>query len=294
MLGEKNLAEILACPQCQEAFGCANENGLACPKCGQTIPIVDGVPHFIPVPKGIKPNLSKRLAPGSGGLWRQANWAHAEKWLAQVAKGGAALEVGAGNGYYSPLFEKYKLNYLANDLYPFPSIDFVADLCSQNILRKNSLDFILLANVLEHTYSPMPLIAALSEAMKPKGLLVIMVPFVINLHQQPYDFNRYTHHALTRLIQDNGLKLEEMEAVYTPNALALSFVNNLGLSYTWRENWKRSPSSFGAHFLTRICRKLLLISNRLCPTDVHRQTLNTGDWPLSKWPMGYQLAACKI
>lgn len=152
----------------------------------------------------------------------------------------------------------------------------------------------MLANVLEHTYSPLPLVAALSEAMKPKGLLVIMVPFVINLHQQPYDFNRYTHHALNRFIEDNGLKLEEMEAIYTPNSLALNFVNNLGLSYTWRNNWKRSPTKLGAHILTRTCRKLLLIANRLCPTDGERQTLNRGEWPLSKWPMGYQLAARKI
>lgn len=92
---EKDLAAILACPQCWEPFGSATENGFACSKCGQTIPVVDGVPYFISAPKDIKPNLSKRLAPGSGGLWRQANWAHAEKWLTQVDKGGTALEVGA-------------------------------------------------------------------------------------------------------------------------------------------------------------------------------------------------------
>ena len=289
---KQTLTEILTCPQCQQALPPAPaDQAPACPACGFAATMARGVPHFIEPPQGLRPSTSAPLPPGTGSAWRRANWEFTRRWAQELAPQARALEVGAGNGYYRPLFGH--TDYLATDIHAYKGIDFVCDLIQQDLLRPQSLDFILLANMLEHVLEFDPLLDKLGRALKSGGRLVLTVPFIISLHQQPYDFMRYTHHALRQIMARHGFTVLELQAVYTPRQITLAALNSLGLSFTWDDGWSRNLKKRAAHTLTRVCRRLILAMAPLCDTDGRVQTLGDKDLVWNKLPMGYHLAASK-
>jgi hypothetical protein len=79
--------------------------------------------------------------------------------------------------------------------------------------------------VLEHLEAPERVLAAVFRALRSGGEFAITVPFIIKLHQTPYDFCRYTHFRLARMLADAGFNDLRMEAVYTPRSLLRTFFN---------------------------------------------------------------------
>ena len=63
-------------------------------------------------------------------------------------------------------------------------------------------DLVLCTNVLEHIFDVKPAIKNLSYLLKDKGHLLVSVPFIYPLHDEPEDFWRFTEHALKKLFSD--------------------------------------------------------------------------------------------
>jgi SAM-dependent methyltransferase len=63
-------------------------------------------------------------------------------------------------------------------------------------------DLVLCTNVLEHVYDTNLAIKNLKYLMKEKGHLVISVPFIYPLHDEPEDYWRFTEHAIKQLFSD--------------------------------------------------------------------------------------------
>jgi len=106
-------------------------------------------------------------------------------------------------------------------------VDIVCDLSLVNPFRNASLDAILLMNVLEHVYAPHPLLSALAAMLKPGGVLIIAIPFLVKMHQAPLDFARYTHYALRRFAPDHGLEITHLEGFYDPVSVLTEGIGNL-------------------------------------------------------------------
>ena len=70
----------------------------------------------------------------------------------------------------------------------------------------NSYDFILSFNILEHIYNSQLFIQESYRVLKHQGEMHIMVPFLWRYHADPYDYFRFTHEALEKLMMDNGFK----------------------------------------------------------------------------------------
>ena len=51
------------------------------------------------------------------------------------------------------------------------------------------------------------------RVLKPGGDCLILVPFVIKLHQEPFDFHRYTKHALKTYATEAGFKSIDVQEV---------------------------------------------------------------------------------
>ncbi len=145
--------------------------------------------------------VKKDIAPSQDRMkwtdWRKLNYEFFKNFDYQGKK---VLDLGAGKGHFRDLFKDS--NYTSVDFYPYENIDIVADLTEPLPFKTESWDYIILSNVLEHISKPRELLKECHRILKKDGKLLITVPFFIKLHQQPYDFYRYTEYALRDLLSD--------------------------------------------------------------------------------------------
>jgi SAM-dependent methyltransferase len=73
---------------------------------------------------------------------------------------------------------------------------------TNEIQIEEKFDLVLCTNVLEHIFDVTPAIKNLNYLLKEKGHLVVSVPFIYPLHDEPKDFWRFTEHALNKLFSD--------------------------------------------------------------------------------------------
>lgn len=209
-----DLLDRLACPQCERQSLEETEARLFCPVCGFSAIIQAGVPLITPPPPGLVPSEKIPRGPGLGTPWRQANWRFLQEQAARLEREAVILDVGAGRGDFADLWAGRRV--IALDVYPYPEIDLVCDLTLANPFRPGSFDAVALMNVLEHVYDGHALLGALARLLKPGGVLIVAIPFLVKIHQAPVDFVRYTHFALERLGREHGLTVETLEGYYDP------------------------------------------------------------------------------
>jgi len=219
------LLEILVCDRCGSQLTPRAE-ALDCPGCGRSVPVQGGIPVFTPPPPELRPSEKLERGPRVGTPWRQANWRFLSEQIARLDPGATILDVGAGRGDFSALLIDHPKT-IALDIYPYPEVDMVCDLILANPIRPGSLDAALLMNVLEHVYDPHTMLASLSKMLKPGGILIAAIPFLVKMHQTPVDFARYTHYALPRLGADHGLEVAFLEGFYDPVSLLAEGIGNL-------------------------------------------------------------------
>jgi 2-polyprenyl-3-methyl-5-hydroxy-6-metoxy-1,4-benzoquinol methylase len=189
----------------------------------------NGIPLFTPVAGEIRPSEKLARGPDTGTPWRKANWRFLESQLAQLPAEAWVLDVGAGRGDFAALLDRFQT--IALDIYPYPEIDLVCDLTVCNPFRPASFDAIVLMNVLEPVYDTHALLGRLSELLKPGGILITAIPFLVKLHQTPLDFVRYTHFALERFAPQHGLVCELLEGYYDPLFLLSEGTGNIKNAY---------------------------------------------------------------
>ncbi len=87
------------------------------------------------------------------------------------------------------------------------------------------VDTALLLDVLEHLPCPEACLAEIERVLKPGGRLVLQVPFLYPLHDEPYDFRRWTIHGLRRLAKQNNFDIVSEDAFGRPPETAALLVN---------------------------------------------------------------------
>jgi SAM-dependent methyltransferase len=147
-----------------------------------------------------------------------ARWDHPQRILVdgfvsrcakEVPPEARILDAGAGECRYAPAFAH--CNYIACDravgdtAWDYTHIDVVADVSSLPF-RNGTFDAVLSANVLEHVSEPAAALRDIVAVLKPGGRLYMSAPFLGDpIHQEPYDFFRYTQYGLRHLIENAGL-----------------------------------------------------------------------------------------
>ena len=72
----------------------------------------------------------------------------------------------------------------------------------------NTFDAVITTKVLlEHISEPAETIKEISRVLKSKGEAFIIAPFAMVIHQQPYDFFRYTEYGLQHLFKKAGFEI---------------------------------------------------------------------------------------
>ena len=109
-----------------------------------------------------------------------------------------------------------------------------------------SFDVVLLLDVLEHLSDRDKAIAECVRVLAPGGRVIMQVPFLYPLHDEPRDFVRYTEHGFRELAASNELILEYCVAVGHPLETA-AVLSNIALVKTVL-NWIESRNPMALIF----------------------------------------------
>jgi SAM-dependent methyltransferase len=227
MLMKTILLEVLRCPSCGGAY--REEAGrLICRRACAPVLLQDGIPLFSPVPADLLPTEKRQRGAAFDTPWRAANEHFLRSVAGEVAADALVMDVGAGRGEFAALFDRQR--YLAVDIYPYPEVDLVCDLTAIHPFAPGCADLLLLANMLEHVAAAADFLKAVAPILRPGGFLLATVPFLVEIHQAPHDFARYTHYLLEKMGAEAGLVVERMEGYYDPAFL-------MGESYRYTFFW---------------------------------------------------------
>ena len=125
-----------------------------------------------------------------------------------------------------------------------------------------SFDAVLCTQVLEHVADPLAVLSELRRVTRPGGQLLLTVPLVWPLHEEPYDFFRYTPHGLRHLLTAAGF---EIVSITPRNG---SFTTLAGLMRTaiwtiWDSDDPRAPARLLADRLARTLTCILPVFDEL-------------------------------
>jgi SAM-dependent methyltransferase len=71
-----------------------------------------------------------------------------------------------------------------------------------------SADTVIILEVVEHLRHPREALEEIARVLRPRGRLLLSMPFLYPIHDAPHDFQRYTEHGLAREIEAAGLRVE--------------------------------------------------------------------------------------
>jgi SAM-dependent methyltransferase len=133
-----------------------------------------------------------------------------EAALPRHAKG-RLLDLGCGNiplyAAYRHLVSECTCVDWGNTAHKNVHLDLECDLSQPLPFADGQFDSIILSDVLEHVPTPEALWREMTRTLAPGGKIILNVPFLYWLHEEPYDFYRYTEFALRRFVEISGLTL---------------------------------------------------------------------------------------
>ena len=152
-----------------------------------------------------RPEVRKRLSPVLFGLTnelvpRLQSHAH-----------GQFLDAGCGTQPFRSVVEGQVDRYLAFDIEArVEDVDFIGTVEDMSAVADRSVDTVLCSEVLEHVPRPAVALGEFARILRPGGTLLLTVPFMARLHEEPHDYFRYTRHALRTLLDDAGFDAKEI------------------------------------------------------------------------------------
>ena len=199
--------------------------------------------------------------------WKKDNLKFLLDKLAKYPDHFKIVDVGVGDDPFREATARFK-DIVKMDIVPHSTVNMVYDFNKKLPFKADHFNCVIVANVLEHCSDPVKLLAEIYRVLKPGGALIGTVPFLIHIHQEPYDYFRYTEYALHKLFRNAEFKFDQ---VYIIGNLASIYENFQGLFF-WR--LLNSPLSVFKKILIKIIwkgQKILLSLMRsvynLCVED---------------------------
>ena len=151
--------------------------------------------------------------------------------LKQHAKG-HLLDLGCGKVPLYGAYREFVTDNICvdwdNTLHKNEYLDYEIDLTKNLPFSDNEFDTIILSDVLEHIPVPEQLWKEMARILSRNGKIIMNVPFYYWLHEEPYDYYRYTEFALRRFVETSGLRLIQLEPIGgAPEVMADIFAKNI-------------------------------------------------------------------
>lgn len=142
---------------------------------------------------------------------------------------GSLLDIGCGEKPYKSLFKSIDeyigidfANYSINKDFKgeAPEHYFTDDYLNTLILpyKNESFDNVVAFQVLEHHKNPTKMISEVVRIVKPGGYILITLPFLGGLHEEPHDYHRFTRYGLIELFSRSNceiVKIKEQGSIFS-------------------------------------------------------------------------------
>ncbi|WP_347924926.1 class I SAM-dependent methyltransferase [Pontimicrobium sp. SW4] len=132
------------------------------------------------------------------------------KVIQRYAKG-RLLDIGCGNKPYNAWFKGLISEYIGCDIVQSSSnkVDVICQ--ANNIpLESNSFHSILSTQVIEHVEDHQGMVNEAFRLLKSDGYFILSGPLYWHLHEEPYDFFRFTKHGFKYVLEKAGFEIVEI------------------------------------------------------------------------------------
>jgi SAM-dependent methyltransferase len=92
-------------------------------------------------------------------------------------------------------------------------VTFIASVERMTPVPDAAYDTVLCSEVLEHVSDPWSGLQEIRRVLRPGGVLLLTVPFLARLHEEPHDYFRYTEHALRATLGRLELHVDEIAVI---------------------------------------------------------------------------------
>lgn len=131
----------------------------------------------------------------------------------QKCASGKLLDIGCGNKPYEVWFEGKISEYIGCDIVQSSS-NKVDVLCEANNipLESNSYDTLISTQAIEHIEDYQGMVNEAYRLLKINGYFILSGPFYWHLHEEPYDFFRFSKHGFRYILEKSGFEIIEINA----------------------------------------------------------------------------------
>ena len=170
---------------------------------------------------------------------------------------GILVDIGCGNKPYEIWTKEKVAEYICCDVVQSSS-NKVDVLCQANNipLESNSFDTVLSTQVIEHVEDHQGLVNEAYRLLKPNGYFILSGPMYWNLHEEPYDFFRFTKHGFKYILEKAGFEVCEIVSNGGAWATLGQVVNH---TFEFR-NSKANKVAKGLKYLFRKLRIYILVN----------------------------------
>lgn len=125
---------------------------------------------------------------------------------------GDVLDIGCGNKPYEKMFEGLINKYTGCDIVQsdLNKVD-VLSLANKIPLEDNSFDTIISTQTIEHVEDHQGLVNEAHRLLKPNCYFILSGPFNWQLHEEPYDFFRFSKHGFKYILEKAGFEVIEIK-----------------------------------------------------------------------------------
>ena len=121
---------------------------------------------------------------------------------------GVCADIGSGNSIYKKFILQSADKYIAVDksdihkhMFQTSKESFINADIKDLPFESNSIDTIILTQVLEHIDNPYETLSEISRVLKKDATLILSAPFIYQAHATPYDYFRFSEYGLKKLLK---------------------------------------------------------------------------------------------